>query len=55
MANRSNCEGVLIDGLFSDKVQVGHEREITQMKELQLYSWIREADTPPGKSILLNG
>ena len=25
------------------------------MKDLQLYSWVKEADAPPGKSILLTG
>ena len=43
----------MIDGLPADTVKAGDEREITQMKDPQLYSWIKEADVPPGRSILL--
>ena len=46
---------ILLDGLSADKFKAGDEREITQMKDLQLYSWIREEDAPPEKSILLTG
>ena len=53
LAVRSSYEGALNDGLPADKVKAGDEREITQVKDLQLYSWIREGDVPPGKSILL--
>ena len=35
---RSSYEGGLIDGLRADKVKAGDEREIQQMKDLQLYS-----------------
>ena len=45
----------MIDGLSADKVKAGDEREITQMKDLLLYSWIREEDVLPGKSIWLTG
>ena len=40
-------EGALIDGLAADKVEAGDEREIKQMKDLQLYSWVKETDIPP--------
>ena len=46
-------EGALIDGLPADKVKAGDEREIQQMQDLQLYSWVKETDNPPDKSILL--
>ena len=52
---RACCEGALIDGLPVDKVKVGDEREIQQMKDLQLYSWVKETDIFPHKSILLTG
>ena len=45
----------MIDGLPADKVKAGDEREIKQMKDLQLYSWVKETDIPPNKSILLTG
>ena len=51
----SDYEGALIDGLPADKVKAGDEREIQQMKDLQLYSWVKETDIPPNKSILLTG
>ena len=51
----SSYEGALIDGLPADKVKAGDEREIQQMKDLQLYSWIKETDIPPDKSTLLTG
>ena len=53
LAIHSSYEGALIDGLHSDKVKAGDEREIQQMKDLQLYSWVKETDIPPNKSILL--
>ena len=53
LAIHSSHEGALIDGLPADKVKAGDEREIQQMKDLQLYSWIKETDIPPDKSILL--
>ena len=52
---RASCEGASIDGLPADKVKAGDEREIQQMKDLQLYSWVKETDIPPDKSILLRG
>ena len=55
LAIRSGYEGALIDGLPADKVKAGDEREIRQMKDLQLYSWIKETDVPHDKSILLTG
>ena len=55
LAIHSSYEGALIDGLPSDKVKAGDEREIQQMKDLQLYSWVKEPDIPPDKSILLTG
>ena len=45
----------MIDGLPADKVKAGDEREIKQMKDLQLYSWIKETEIRLGKSILLTG
>ena len=41
---RSSCEGALIDGPPTDKVKAGDEREVRQMKDLQLYSGIKETD-----------
>ena len=52
---RASYEGALIDGLPAHKVKAGDEREIQQMKDLQLYSWVKETDIPPNKSILLTG
>ena len=52
---RASYEGALIDGMPADKVKAGDEREIQQMKDLQLCSWIKETDVPPDKSILLTG
>ena len=40
----SSYEGALIDGLPADKVKAGDERETKQMKDLQLYSWVKETD-----------
>ena len=53
LALRATYEGALIDGLPADKVKAGDAREIQQMKQLQLYSWVKETDIPPNKSILL--
>ena len=50
---RASYEGALIDGLPANKVKAGDEREIRQVKDLQLYSWVKETDIPPDKSILL--
>ena len=55
LAIRATYEGALIDGLPADKVKAGDEREIQQMKDLQLYCWVKETDIPPDKSILLTG
>ena len=52
---RASYESALIDGLPADKVKAGDEREIKQMKDLQLYSWVTETDIPPNKLILLTG
>ena len=52
---RASYEGALIDGLPADKVKPSDEREIKQMKDLQLYSWVKETDIPPNKSILVTG
>ena len=52
---RSSYEGALIDGLPADRVKAGDERELQQMKDLQLYSWVKETDILPNKSILLTG
>ena len=49
LAIRGTYEGTLIDGLPADKVKAGDEREIVQMKDLQLYSWVKETDIPPNK------
>ena len=46
---RATCEGALIDGLPTDKIKAGDEREIQQMKDLQLYSWVKETDIHPGQ------
>ena len=50
---RASYEGALIDGLPANKVEAGDEPEIQQMKDLQLYSWVKEIDIPPDKSILV--
>ena len=55
LAIRATCEGASIDGLPADKVKAGDEREIQQMKDLQLFSWLKETDIPHNKSILLTG
>ena len=55
LAIRATYEGALIDGLPADKVKAGDEREIQQMKDLRLYSWVKETDIPPNMSILLTG
>ena len=55
LISRSDHGGALLDGLPTDKVKAGDDREITQMKDLQLYSWVEGTDVPPGKSILLTG
>ena len=52
---RASYESALIDGLPANKVKAGDEREIKQMKDLQLYSWLKETDITPDKSILLTG
>ena len=51
----SSYEGALIDGLPADKVKAGDKREIKQMKDLQLYSWVKETDIPPDESVVLAG
>ena len=55
LAIPATYEGALIDGLPADKVEAGDEREIKQMKDLQLYSWVKETDILSDKSILLTG
>ena len=52
LAVHSSYGDALIDGLPADKVKAGDEQ---QMKDLQLYSWVKETDIPPDKSILLTG
>ena len=47
---RATYEGALIDGLPADKVKAEDAREIQQMKDLQLYSWVKETEIPPDKS-----
>ena len=39
---RASYEGALTDGLPADRVKAGDEREIQQMKDLQLYSWVKD-------------
>ena len=55
LAIRATYEHALIDGLPADKVKAGGERDMQHMKDLQLYSWVKETDIPPNKSILLTG
>ena len=55
LAIRSSCEGALIDSLPADKVKAGDQREIRQMKNSQLHSWIKGTDVPHDKTILLTG
>ena len=55
LAIHSSYEGALIDGLPADNVKACDEREIKQMKDLPLTSWVKETDIPPVKSILLTG
>ena len=38
---RASYEGALIDRLPADKVKAGDEREIQQVKDLQLHSWVK--------------
>ena len=51
----SSFEGALIDRLLADKAKAVDDREIKQMKDLQLYSWVKETDILPDTSILLTG
>ena len=44
LAIRATCEGALIDGLPADNVKAGDEREIQEMKDLQLYSILGQGD-----------
>ena len=55
LAIHSSNEGALIDGLPADKVKAGDEREIRQMKDLQLNSWVKETDVPHDNAVLLTG
>ena len=55
LAIHSCYEGALIDGLPAEKVKACDEREIQQMKDLQLHSWVKETDILPDTSILLTG
>ena len=47
---RASYECAMIDGLPANKVKAGDGREIQQMKDLQLHSWIKETEIPPDKS-----
>ena len=49
LAIRATYEGALIDGLPADKVKARDEREIQQMKDLQLCCWVKETDILPGQ------
>ena len=40
---------------LTDKVKAGVEREITHMKNLQIFSWVREEDVLLGKTDLAHG
>ena len=53
--NSLSYEGALIDGLTTNKVNAGGEREIQQLKDLQLSSWVKETEITPDKSILFTG
>ena len=55
LAIHSSYEGALIDGLPADRVKAEDEREIQQMKDVQLFSWVKETEIPPDKSILPTG
>ena len=44
LAIQATYEGALFDGLPANKVKARDEREIQQMKDLQLYSWVKETD-----------
>ena len=55
LAIHSSDEGALIDGLPADKVKDGDEREIRQMKDLQLFSWVEETDILHDRTVLLTG
>ena len=50
LAIHSSYEGALIVGLPADKVKAGVEREIKHMKDLQLYSWVKETFLPTNRS-----
>ena len=47
--------GELIDGLPAEKVKKGDERELKQMDDLQLYSWVRDEMIPEGEQLLDTG
>ena len=51
---RASYEGTLIDGLPAYKVKAGDERQIQQLKDLQLYSWVKETDIPPNTQVGLD-
>ena len=55
LAIHSSYEGALIDGLPANKVKACDEREIKQMKDLQLYCWVKETDIHRDKPIPLTG
>ena len=55
LAIRSSSDGALIVGLPADKVKAGDEREIRQMKDLQMYFWIKKTNVLHEKLILLTG
>ena len=49
LAIRASYEYVLIDGLPADEVKAGDEREFQQMKDMHLYTWVKETDIPPSQ------
>ena len=55
LAIHSINDGTLIDRFPADKVKAGEERQIKQVKDLQLCFLVKETDTSPDKSILLTG
>ena len=56
LAIQSSHEGALIDGLPANKTKTGDERDIRQMKDLQLYLGQRQRDDVlHDKTILLTG
>ena len=49
LALRSSYEAALIEGLPAEKVKAGDESDIPQMRNIQLYAWMKTENVPPGR------